>query len=256
MGRILVLFASKSNRQVYERAVSVLKAGGAEFDLRILSAHKTSEELGKLLAEEAHKYSVIIAGAGLAAHLAGAVASKMSVPVIGVPCPDNFDGLDALLSTLQMPPGVPVLTVGVSMAEEAAEAAMEIAKNEKREIYIRVRNGHAEKAADTLAKMKVRYELSYALHDEAVNIRFVDLGEIRNAENGKGITINCPIAAEAGASDALKLLYIKKGVWVGLNRAENAAIAAAQILGKSLEVKEQRWEAAQAVLKADEEAKG
>lgn len=267
MKKILVLFASKSNKPVYDRVVAGLKklkrdnADAAKFELRILSAHKTPNELNELLGsgKATQKYCAVIAGAGLAAHLAGVVASKTTTPVIGVPCSDNFGGLDSLLSTLQMPPGIPVLACGVDCAEEAAKAAAIIAAKPHISVSILVKNNRnnlAEKAADALKKLNVPYELSYVLQEDKINIRLVGLDEIKKAKPGDALVINVPVADKTTAADALKLPDIKSGVWVGMNRADNAAIAAAEIIGKEKELLEYRKEIAEAVLKADGEERG
>ncbi len=252
MGRILVVFGSRSNRSVYERVCAELKKLNADFDLRICSAHKTPEFLDKILEK---KYSVIIAGAGLSAHLAGVIASKTTSPVIGIPCNDNFGGLDSLLSTLQMPPGIPVLCVGVDQAEEAANAAFNMLSAPKK-VSVVVKNPHAEKAADVLFKLGVPYELCYQAEPETVNIQFVDIDNIKNSSTSKSLLINCPVSEKAASkSEALKISEISKGMWVGLNRAENAAIAAAEILGKENELVAYRKEIASKVIDAEENKK-
>ncbi len=246
MGRILVVFGSRSNRSVYERVCAELKKLNADFDLRICSAHKTPEFLDKILEKE---YSVIIAGAGLSAHLAGVIASKTTSPVIGIPCNDNFGGLDSLLSTLQMPPGIPVLCVGIEQAEEAANAAFRILNAAKRACVV-VKNPYAEKAADILVNLRVPYELSYGLEPDAINIRFVKLSEIKKSDNTDFLIINCPVSEKSSKSDALKLMEITKGLWVGLNRFENAAVSAAEIMKKDLQP--YRKEIASKVIDAEE----
>ncbi len=250
MGRVLVVFGSKSNKKVYDRVCAELKRLNADFDLRVCSAHKTPVFLDKILEK---KYSVIIAGAGLAAHLAGVIASKTTAPVIGVPCNDNLGGLDSLLSTLQMPPGIPVLCVGVDRAEDAASAAVKI-MNAPEKVSVIIKNSYAEKAADMLLKLNVPYELSYELETDMINIRFIDLKDIKKADEGNALIINCPISENpASESNALRLLEIGSGLWVGINRAENAAIASAEILGKEKELLDYRKEIASAVIDADKE---
>jgi phosphoribosylaminoimidazole carboxylase PurE protein len=113
-----------------ERAASVLARFGVEYSTHVLSAHRTPEKT-RDFAREARKkgFKVIIAGAGMAAHLAGAVASETTLPVIGVPMAGSaVGGLDALLATVQMPAGVPVATVAIggSGAHNAAVLAVEI----------------------------------------------------------------------------------------------------------------------------------
>ena len=110
MPKVLVVFGSKSDDKVYNRVTKVLKQNKIEHDLKICSAHRTPEEIDNLLAVP---HSVVVSGAGLSAALPGALAAKTIRPVIGVPCMVNYLGLDSLLSIAQMPPGVPVLAVGV-----------------------------------------------------------------------------------------------------------------------------------------------
>ena len=128
MKKIAVIMGSVSDMPVVEGAVGVLKEYGAPFELRVLSAHRTPDELRKFASSARENgFGVIIAAAGLAAHLAGAVAAVTTLPVIGVPVRSGpFEGFDALLSTVQMPTGVPVATVAVNGAKNAAHLALEI----------------------------------------------------------------------------------------------------------------------------------
>ena len=115
--RIGIVMGSKSDLPVMERASSILKTLGIEYEMRVLSAHRTPYET-QVWAESAEKNGlrILICGAGMSAHLAGVVAAHSSLPVIGVPVNATLGGVDALLSTVQMPPGVPVATVGVGGA--------------------------------------------------------------------------------------------------------------------------------------------
>ncbi|MFC1800120.1 5-(carboxyamino)imidazole ribonucleotide mutase [Candidatus Eisenbacteria bacterium] len=127
---VAVLMGSKSDAEVMERAGGVLDRFGVEYSTHVLSAHRTPEKT-RDFARDARKkgFKVIIAGAGMAAHLAGAVASETTLPVIGVPLAGSaVGGLDALLATVQMPTGVPVATVAIggSGAHNAAVLAIEI----------------------------------------------------------------------------------------------------------------------------------
>lgn len=98
---------------------------GIEYDTRVLSAHKTPDEAIDFAATAAdHGFEVIIAGAGKAAHLAGVMAAKSLLPVIGVPISASLDGMDALLATVQMPTGVPVATVAIDGSTNAALLAV------------------------------------------------------------------------------------------------------------------------------------
>jgi 5-(carboxyamino)imidazole ribonucleotide mutase len=118
MPQIAVLFGSKSDLKYWEESKKYLEYFEISYELMVLSAHRTPEEVAHF-AKEARKngISVIIAGAGMAAHLAGAVAALSDLPVLGVPLPGGImDGTDALLSTVQMPAGVPVATFAVGIA--------------------------------------------------------------------------------------------------------------------------------------------
>lgn len=110
-----------------EKTGEALDQFGVEHETRVLSAHKTPDQAIEFAATAADQgFEVIIAGAGKAAHLAGVMAAKTLLPVIGVPLSASLDGLDALLSTVQMPTGVPVATVGIDGAVNAALLAVAI----------------------------------------------------------------------------------------------------------------------------------
>lgn len=125
--RVAIIFGSKSDADKMKGAANCLRDFEVEFTAHILSAHRVPEELEKTLLEfEEKNYEVIIAGAGLAAHLPGVIASKTIIPVIGVPIDAAFNGLDALLSIVQMPKSIPVATVGVNNSYNAGILAIEI----------------------------------------------------------------------------------------------------------------------------------
>ncbi len=123
-----ILMGSESDMPVMEKAAEVLKEMGVPYEMEISSAHRLPEKTAHY-AKTARKRGVeiLIAGAGMAAHLAGALASHTTLPVIGVPIKSGaLNGADALYSTVQMPPGVPVATVGIDGAKNAAYLACEI----------------------------------------------------------------------------------------------------------------------------------
>ena len=119
--RVAILMGSASDRPVMQKAADVLAQLGIDSDVKVLSAHRTPDALSAYLRSlEERGIAVVIAGAGGAAHLAGAVAAQTTVPVIGVPlASSSLNGLDALLSTVQMPRGVPVATVAIGEAGAA-----------------------------------------------------------------------------------------------------------------------------------------
>ncbi|MBU0547865.1 MAG: 5-(carboxyamino)imidazole ribonucleotide mutase [Candidatus Omnitrophica bacterium] len=130
MAKISILMGSQSDLETVSEAVNVLKEFKADFEVRVLSAHRTPKEMARYV-EQAPKSGtrVFIAAAGMSAALAGVVASHTTLPVIGIPIETrNLKGLDSLLSTVQMPPGIPVacMAIGKSGAKNAALFALEI----------------------------------------------------------------------------------------------------------------------------------
>lgn len=128
MPKVAVVMGSGSDMPAMEAALNRLKAFGVDADVRILSAHRTPEGAAEFAKNAARNgYAIIIAAAGKAAHLPGVLAAYTTLPVIGVPMKSSFmDGLDSLLSIVQMPAGVPVATVGVDGAENAAILAAQV----------------------------------------------------------------------------------------------------------------------------------
>ncbi len=128
MLKAAVIMGSDSDLPVVEKAVNTLRDFGVETEVHVCSAHRTPEEAREFSVTARDKgFGVIIAAAGMAAHLAGAIAANTTLPVIGLPLSGGMmDGLDALLSTVMMPPGVPVATVGVNGAVNAGLLAVQI----------------------------------------------------------------------------------------------------------------------------------
>ncbi|MDR0569211.1 MAG: 5-(carboxyamino)imidazole ribonucleotide mutase [Spirochaetaceae bacterium] len=126
--KVAIIFGSQSDKPIMAKAAEVFRDLGVEFSAHIISAHRTPELLRETLKTlEAGGTEAIIAGAGLAAHLPGVIASQTLLPVIGVPiAAGGLGGLDALLSMVQMPKPIPVATVGVNNSANAAHLACEI----------------------------------------------------------------------------------------------------------------------------------
>ena len=128
MKKVGIVMGSDSDLPVIRKATDQLKSLGIPFEVHVYSAHRTPEE-ARAFATGAQKngFGAIIAAAGMAAHLAGAVAANTTLPVIGIPCQGScLEGLDALLSTVQMPSGIPVATVAVNGGTNAALLAAQI----------------------------------------------------------------------------------------------------------------------------------
>ena len=128
MKKVAVIMGSDSDLPVVGKAIDTLKAFGVECEAHVYSAHRTPKEAAEFASTARDKgFGVIIAAAGKAAHRAGALAAQTTLPVIGIPVKSStLDGLDALLSTVQMPAGIPVATVAIDGAVNAALLAIEI----------------------------------------------------------------------------------------------------------------------------------
>ena len=128
MKKIAIMMGSDSDLPVVEKAIAVLKQFEVPYEVHVYSAHRTPEE-AKVFSENARKngFGAIIAAAGMAAHLAGAIAAYTTLPVVGIPVVSGgLGGLDALLSTVQMPSGIPVATVAMNGAANAALLCIEM----------------------------------------------------------------------------------------------------------------------------------
>ena len=128
MKKVGIVMGSASDLPVVKKAIDMLAALDIPHEVHVYSAHRTPDEASDFSSSAKEKgFGVIIAAAGMAAHLAGVVASRTTLPVIGIPCKSaNLDGMDALLATVQMPTGIPVATVAIDGAGNAALLAAEI----------------------------------------------------------------------------------------------------------------------------------
>ena len=125
--KVAIIFGSKSDTDVMRGAAKCLKEFDVAYSAHVLSAHRVPEKLCEVLQDlEQEGYEVIIAGAGLAAHLPGVIASKTTLPVIGVPIKAALEGLDSLYSIVQMPKSIPVATVGINNSYNAGMLAVQI----------------------------------------------------------------------------------------------------------------------------------
>jgi 5-(carboxyamino)imidazole ribonucleotide mutase len=124
---VSIIMGSTSDLPVMEKAAEILNNFRIPFEMNALSAHRTPEEVEKFAKNaEERGIKVIIAAAGMAAHLPGVIAAMTPLPVIGVPIKASLEGLDSIFSILQMPPGIPVATVGVNAAQNAGILAAQI----------------------------------------------------------------------------------------------------------------------------------
>ena len=155
---------SDSDLPIVEKAMSTLSSLGIPFEVHVYSAHRTPAEAGDFAANaRANGFGAIIAAAGMAAHLAGALAARTTLPVIGIPCKSsNLDGVDALLSTVQMPTGIPVATVAINGAANAALICAQIFAVEDAELAKKLdakRIADAEKVLAKDAEIAAKYNV-------------------------------------------------------------------------------------------------
>lgn len=156
MKKVGIVMGSDSDMPIIQKAVDTLKELKIGYEVHIYSAHRTPVE-ARDFALNARKngIGVIIAAAGMAAHLAGAIAANTTLPVIGIPCKSsNLDGIDALLSTVQMPPGIPVATVAINGGVNAALLSAQILALEDEHLSKKLDKKRAEAAAAVLKKDK------------------------------------------------------------------------------------------------------
>lgn len=154
MKKVGIVMGSDSDLPIIEKAVAVLKSFAIPYEVHIYSAHRTPVE-ARDFAVNARKngFGVLIAAAGMAAHLAGAVAANTTLPVIGIPCASTvLDGMDALLATVQMPTGIPVATVAIGGGANAALLAAQILAVEDAELAQKLDEKRAADAAVVLKK--------------------------------------------------------------------------------------------------------
>lgn len=156
MKRVAVIMGSDSDLPVAKKAIDVLDTYGVPFEAHVFSAHRCPEETA-IFARNAREngVGVIIAAAGKAAHLAGAIAANTTVPVIGIPVKSSLDGMDALLATVQMPSGIPVATVAIDGAANAALLAVEILALGEPELARKLDDSRAEGRRKVLEKNAV-----------------------------------------------------------------------------------------------------
>jgi hypothetical protein len=157
MKKVGILMGSDSDLPIVEKGIEVLKAYGVPLEVHVYSAHRTpleAEEFAKNARNNG--FGVIICAAGMAAHLAGVIAAGTTLPVIGIPCSSKvLDGMDSLLSTVMMPPGIPVATVGINGAKNAALLAIQILSIEDETLAVKLAKEREDNKKVILEKSKL-----------------------------------------------------------------------------------------------------
>ena len=160
MKKVAVVMGSDSDLPVLEKAVAVLKEYGVPYEMHVYSAHRTPLQAHEFSSKAIENgFGVIIAAAGKAAHLAGSIAANTVLPVIGIPVKaSELDGLDALLSTVQMPSGIPVATVAINGAQNAALLAIQILAVEDKALSAKLISARQKATEKVLEKDKAVVE--------------------------------------------------------------------------------------------------
>ncbi len=154
MKKVGIVMGSDSDLPIVSKAINTLRAFEVPFEVHVYSAHRTPAQAAEFAQNaEANGFGVLIAAAGMAAHLAGALAAQTTLPVIGIPCKSNtLDGIDALLSTVQMPSGIPVATVAIDGAANAALLSIEILALSDPALSAKLKEKRVKDAAAVLEK--------------------------------------------------------------------------------------------------------
>ena len=153
MKKVAIIMGSDSDLPIVEKGINVLKEYGVPFEVHVYSAHRTPVETADFVkSAKDNGFGVLIAAAGMAAHLAGAIAANTVLPVIGIPVScKNTGGMDALLATVQMPSGIPVATVAIDGAENAALLAIQILAVEDKGLAQKLQDARNQKMQKILA---------------------------------------------------------------------------------------------------------
>jgi 5-(carboxyamino)imidazole ribonucleotide mutase len=152
MNSITIILGSASDKLIFDKCKAILDEFGVKYDVHIASAHRTPEKIDEIVKNS--DSDVFIAIAGLSAALPGMIAAKTIKPVIGIPVESKLDGLDALLSIVQMPPGIPVGCVGIDRGENAVLLAIEILALQNEELKAKLKN-YREKMKESVRKADI-----------------------------------------------------------------------------------------------------
>lgn len=225
--KALIVLGSSSDLPAVAPLAHYFKANKIQYELHVCSAHRTPDELDALLKRQ---FTIIIAGAGLAAHLPGVCAAKTIAPVVGIPCRGAFDGLDAFLSIAQMPPHIPVLGMSVHDKHRVDDVAKLLRVYTGVTIIGDTKNKRVQSCVEVLTRCKVPFVFSDNADTKKANIYFFPLGEYKTL-NTDALIINVALKENSAAQDALSFCHsAQHGFWVGINRGENAALSVIEIL--------------------------
>ena len=270
--KIAVIMGSDSDFDAMKGIIPILRENGVDYEFRVISAHRTPLKAAEFAQNvKADGYDLIIAGAGMSAHLPGVLAAFTGVPVIGLPIKSDssgMDGMDALHSIIQMPPGIPVATVGIGHAEGAAKLAVKMIGcgtmiAARSSFHVRIvynRNETSEANLEKSVKVLETYGINHTVTDltgagketvinrldlsdsnsfAIINLTGIDIENIlKNDKNGKDIPIvEVPLKASSNEfNETSKKIYFQtqnseSTAFVGVNSYQNAAHLVARIAG-------------------------
>lgn len=254
--KVLVMFGSKSDANIYEPLKARLLNEGMEVDFRMISVHRSPELLDRTLAGV--NADCVVAGAGLAAHLPGIVASKLLIPVFGVPCSAAIGGIDALFAITQMPFGIPVLSTAPDQYQSAVDFIsrwsrldlqynfdgfhLVFERHKKNLPHFQMLLERAKRIAD---KTGVPLNPTDKPLDHAVNIYLVDISETDpecplpfppTSKSSDDVSIYVPVLNEkmyrdpySGVAVARRVVSVPGALWTGINNVGNAMLATLQL---------------------------
>lgn len=258
--KILVIFGSKSDANIYEPLKARLLHEGHEVDFRMISVHRSPDLLDREL--NGIQAQAVIAGAGLAAHLPGILASKLLIPVFGIPCGAAIGGVDAFFAMAQMPFGIPVLTTAADAYQSTVEAVgrwsrldlqysfeafnLVFERHKKSQPHFQMLLARAQKIVD---KTKLELNVTDKPVENAVNICLVDISETdpeaplplpAPAKTSDELRLMVPVLNEAayrnpysGISVIRRVNSVPGGIWTGINNVGNAMLAALELANAS-----------------------
>jgi phosphoribosylaminoimidazole carboxylase PurE protein len=254
--KILVMFGSRSDANIYEPLKARLLNEGHEVDFRMISVHRSPELLDRELA--GIQAQAVIAGAGLAAHLPGILAAKLLIPVIGIPCSAAIGGVDAFFSIAQMPFGIPVLATAPDQYLSAVDAIsrwskldlqytfdsfnLVLERHKKGQPHFQMLLERARKIAE---KTGIELNLIDKPVENAVNVCLVDISETdpqcplpypAPAKGSDELRIHVPVLNQtayrdsySGVSVIRRVVSVPNGLWTGINNVGNAMLTALQL---------------------------
>ncbi len=231
-----IVFGSKSDAPIYERLEGVLVDCGVDTRVTVCSAHRNPDQLREMV--KASKADLFVAGAGLSAHLPGAIAAHSLKPVIGLPCNDVLHGFDALIASMQMPSGVPVLAVGVENIT-AIEAFVRFYQTHHAALGVSVLSPpSAQKWVDAFWQYHASLPKEMIpCHDQpkpnTLAVQFVDVLHPAQFELQQPTALCIPYLSEGPADwdpRTLMKLTAQGGLWVGLNTYKNALLGIVQLV--------------------------